>query len=296
MSAYFRALKDVALLDRDQERELARQLKKTGDRRVEQRLVEAHLRLVVRMAAEFHSDAISFADLVQEGNLGLLEAVRHYDPERGVRLSSYAAWWIRAYIMRAIVNNARLVRVGTTDAQRRVFFNLKRTEAALTADGLDASSDAVAARLGVTSRQARETIDRLHAPEVALDAPVRGDGRELLGDRFASSGADPETQVAEAELEARLHERLVDFRARLEQRDRELFDARWSDEQQETLSNFGARHRISRERVRQLEQRLLDRLRAEVGPLLSPAKTRRRRGRPARAERLELGLGLAAPR
>jgi RNA polymerase sigma-32 factor len=204
-------------------------------------------------------------DLIQEGNIGLMQAVKRYDPYRGVKLSSYAAWWIRAYILRFILNNWRLVKLGTTQAQRKLFFNLRKKRSELQALGIDPTNAEIAKQLDVPESEVEEMDARLQASEKSLDAPVGdSEGRAIAKvDMMPSATEGPESLMADGELQALLKEKLAAFRRTLEGKDKELaiFDERLVADEPLTLQELGDRFGISRERVRQLEQRLTGRLR-----------------------------------
>jgi RNA polymerase sigma-32 factor len=204
-------------------------------------------------------------DLIQEGNIGLMQAVKRYDPYRGVKLSSYAAWWIRAYILRFILNNWRLVKLGTTQAQRKLFFNLRKKRAELQAMGIDPTNAEIARQLNVPENEVADMDVRLQATEKSLDAPVGdSEGRSIAKvDMMPSAVEGPEALLADGELQALLKEKLGDFRKTLVGKDKELaiFDERLVADEPLTLQELGDRFGISRERVRQLEQRLTGRLR-----------------------------------
>jgi RNA polymerase sigma-32 factor len=265
MSAYLREVQRHKLLTPEETQELAVRFLKTQDSKVAAKLVTANLRLVVKIAYEYRRAYKNIMDLVQEGNIGLMQAVKRYDPYRGVKLSSYAAWWIRAYILRFILNNWRLVKLGTTQAQRKLFFNLKKARAELTAMGVDPSDAEVAKRLNVPESDVSEMEVRLQASEKSLDAPVGdADGRSITRvDMMPFSGAGPEAMMADGELQALLREKLDLFRATLAGKEKELaiFDERLVADDPLTLQQLGERFKISRERVRQLEQRLQGKLR-----------------------------------
>jgi RNA polymerase sigma-32 factor len=202
---------------------------------------------------------------VQEGNIGLMQAVKRYDPYRGVKLSSYAAWWIRAYILRFILNNWRLVKLGTTQAQRKLFFNLRKKRSELVAMGIDPTNKEIAKQLNVPESDVAEMDVRLAQSEKSLDAPVGdADGRAIAKiDMMPSVGAGPEAQMADNELQALVKGKLAEFRSALvgKEKDLAIFDLRLVADDPLTLQDLGDRFGISRERVRQLEQRLLGRLR-----------------------------------
>jgi RNA polymerase sigma-32 factor len=229
------------------------------------RLVTANLRLVVKIAYEYRRAYKNIMDLIQEGNIGLMQAVKRYDPYRGVKLSSYAAWWIRAYILRFILNNWRLVKLGTTQAQRKLFFNLRKKRAELQAMGIEPTNEEVAKALNVPENEVADMDVRLQASEKSLDAPVGdAEGRSIAKvDMMPSTAEGPETLMADNELQGLLKEKLAEFRKTLVGKDKELaiFDERLVSDEPLTLQELGDRFGISRERVRQLEQRLTGKLR-----------------------------------
>jgi RNA polymerase sigma-32 factor len=225
--------------------------------------VTANLRLVVKLAYEYRRAYKNIMDLVQEGNIGLMQAVKRYDPYRGVKLSSYAAWWIRAYILRFILNNWRLVKLGTTQAQRKLFFNLNKEKARLSTMGIEPSAAEIARRLGVEEQEVTDMDRRLSSGEMSLDAPV-GDteGRPVSRlEMMPTSLSGPDTVVAEGEIQQMVKAKLADFRTTLKGKDIQIFDDRLVAEDPLTLQQLGDRFGISRERVRQLEARLTGRLR-----------------------------------
>jgi RNA polymerase sigma-32 factor len=265
MSAYLREIQHYPLLTPEETQALSVKYVQTGDPVAAARLVTANLRLVVKIAYEYRRAYKNIMDLVQEGNIGLMQAVKRYDPYRGVKLSSYAAWWIRAYILRFILNNWRLVKLGTTQAQRKLFFNLRKKRAELQAMGIDPTDAEVAKALNVPEQDVTEMDARLASTEKSLDAPVGdSEGRSIAKvDLLPSAGEGPESLMAEGELQALLKDKLATFRSTLEGKDKELaiFDQRLVADEPLTLQELGDRFGISRERVRQLEQRLTARLR-----------------------------------
>src|SRR5712671_1704077 len=265
-----RYMADVArhpLLTREEEHELAVKFRETQDPRIAYRLVTANLRLVVKIAHEYRRAAFSLLDLIQEGNVGLMQAVQKYDPFRGVKLSSYAAWWIRAYILRYLMDNWRMVKLGTTQAQRKLFFNLRKEQDRLMAQGFEPAPKLLADRLDVTEQDVREMDQRLANDEFSLDTPVAGvdDARQTYGDRIVETARPAEEQLADEELRRIFKEKLAEFGKTLtDPKDRFLFEHRLSlpdGEEPMTLQEVGNRFGFTRERARQLEARLTDRLR-----------------------------------
>jgi len=263
MQQYLREVQRHSLLSPEDEHALAVKYVGTGDVSAAARLVTANLRLVVKIAYEYRRAYKNIMDLVQEGNIGLMQAVKRYDPYRGVKLSSYAAWWIRAYILRFILNNWRLVKLGTTQAQRKLFFNLNKEKARLGAMGIEPTAAEIARRLGVEEQEVSDMDRRLSSGEMSLDAPV-GDteGRPVSRlEMMPTSVSGPDTAVAEGEIQEMLRAKLADFRTTLKGKDVQIFDDRLVAEDPLTLQELGDRFGISRERVRQLEARLTGRLR-----------------------------------
>ncbi|MEO7034413.1 MAG: RNA polymerase factor sigma-32 [Polyangiaceae bacterium] len=266
LQAYMREVQRHPLLSADEEHKLAVDYVKGQDREVAARLVTANLRLVVKIAYEYRRAYRNMMDLVQEGNIGLMQAVKRYDPYRGVKLSSYAAWWIRAYMLRFILNNWRLVKVGTTQAQRKLFFNLNKEKARLTAMGIEPSHAEIAKRLSVTESEVTEMDRRLARADASLDATVNeADGRSTTRlELMPSSNATPD-QIAEgSEFSQLLHAQLDEFRKTLTGKDVDIFEKRVVADDPLTLQELGDQFGVSRERVRQLESRLMGKLREHL--------------------------------
>src|SRR6266851_34363 len=255
------------LLTREEEHKLAVKFARTHDPDIAYRLVTANLRLVVKIAHEYRRAAFSLLDLIQEGNVGLMHAVQKYDPFRGVKLSSYAAWWIRAYILRYLMDNWRMVKLGTTQAQRKLFFNLRKEQERLLAQGFEPVPKLLAERLDVSEQDVREMDQRLANDEFSLDAPVAGadDARQTYADRIVETARPAEDQLGDEELRRIFKEKLAEFGKTLtDPRDRFLFEHRLSlpdGEEPMTLQQVGDKYGFTRERARQLEARLTGRLR-----------------------------------
>jgi RNA polymerase sigma-32 factor len=263
LQAYLREVQRHPLLTPDEEKTLTVHYTKTGDVATAARLVTANLRLVVKLAYEYRRAYKNIMDLIQEGNIGLMQAVKRYDPYRGVKLSSYAAWWIRAYILRFILNNWRLVKLGTTQAQRKLFFNLNKEKSKLSALGIEPTAAEIASRLNVDEKEVLDMDRRLSSSEASLDAPV-GDveGRSIARvELMPSSQSDVETIFEAREVGELVHNRLQRFRETLKGKDIVIFDKRMAAEDPLTLQELGDEFGISRERVRQLEARLTTKLR-----------------------------------
>jgi RNA polymerase sigma-32 factor len=273
LQAYMHEVRRHPLLTPEQEHTLAVEYAKTGDVDIAARLVTANLRLVVKLAYEYRRAFKNMMDLVQEGNIGLMQAVKRYDPYRGVKLSSYAAWWIRAYMLRFILNNWRLVKIGTTQAQRKLFFNLSKEKAKLKALGIEPSHEEIAKRLNVAESDVIEMDRRLARSDASLDTPVASaDGRTTTRMELLPAGSDtPEVATENAELEEVLHEQLEAFRKTLTGKDVQIFEKRLVADEPLTLQQLGDEFGVSRERVRQLEARLTGKLREYLKKTLGDA-------------------------
>ena len=235
---------------------------RAGERGLEDRLVRSQLRLVVHLARRYRVPSQDFEDLVQQGAMGVVEAVRHFEAERGVRLSSYAAWWIRAYQLRYVMANHRLVKLGSTQAERRIFWGLGRARTSLRAAGMEDDPDALAASLGVTAEEVEAMASRMDSREVALDGRPGHEGRSC-GARLTSSEQSAEIRVERAQLVGLVRKEVRLLREQLDARDQTLLDARFCDDA-ESLADLGKQFGVSRERARQLEARVLGRLRSRV--------------------------------
>lgn len=264
LAAYMGEVRRHPLLTREEEHELAVRWIEQGDRDAGRVLVTSNLRLVVKIAHEYRRAYTNLLDLVQEGNVGLVRAVQKFDPYRGVKLSTYSGWWIRAYILKYILNNWRLVKIGTTQNQRKLFFNLRKQRDALLAAGVDPTPERIAKELDVSPKEVVEMERRLSGPDVSLDAPLGsedgGDGRTRL-DLIEDDHADPEVRVDAAEFKDLLQLKLREFGVDLKGRELEIFNDRVMAEEPMTLQDLGERWGVSRERARQIEKRLLTRLR-----------------------------------
>jgi RNA polymerase sigma-32 factor len=248
-------------ISREEEHELAVRWRERGDLEAARRLVLANLRLVVKIAMDYRRAWTSTLDLIQEGNLGLLQATHRFDPYRGVKLSSYAAYWIRAYILKYILDNIRMVRLGKTRAERKLFFRLNKERRELERRGFEPGPKLLAERLGVSERDVTDMQQRLSEPELALNAPVRRDGSSAeLGDFVAGSGTTAEQDVGDAQMRRVFMDRVREFAKELDDRDRRILEERILSEEPRTLQELGEAFGVTRERVRQLEARLVARL------------------------------------
>jgi RNA polymerase sigma-32 factor len=273
LDQYLREINRVSLLTVDEERRLARSFRDQNDKRAGHRLVEANLRFVVKVAFEYRSYGLRMADLIQEGNIGLMKAVQKFDPDKEIRLISYAVWWIRAYIQNYILKSWSLVKIGTTQAQRKLFFSLARTRheiermtpgAGLSDEAIDVAL--VAKRLKVRTSDVVEMTQRMEGRDLSLDAPV-ADGTSTHLEFTPADGEGQDEELAQAEEDALVNRRVSEAMSRLDPRERHIVEARVMGEGKETLRDLGQHFGFSRERARQLEIRALEKLRRDLEPL-----------------------------
>jgi RNA polymerase sigma-32 factor len=285
LRAYMAEVGRHPVLSRDEEHALAVKYRDTGDVDAAYRLVASNLRLVVKIAHEYRRSAFSLLDLVQEGNIGLMQAVKKYDPFKGVKLSSYAAWWIRAYIIRFIMDNWRLVKLGTTQAQRKLFFNLSKEREKLLARGIDPTPRLLARNLSVEEKDVEEMAARMGSEDVSLDQPLRADdegGRQTRLDRVSEGQPAPDEALGEEELRRIFREKLDAFATTItDPKEKYIFEHRLlpaDGTEPLTLQQVGDHFKLTRERARQIEAKLTARLRehmrAEIPDfeLLTPAE------------------------
>jgi RNA polymerase sigma-32 factor len=269
LRAYMAEVARHPVLSRDEEHALAVRYRETGDVDAAYRLVAANLRLVVKIAHEYRRTAFQLLDLVQEGNMGLMQAVKKYDPWKGVKLSSYAAWWIRAYIIRFVMDNWRMVKLGTTQAQRKLFFNLAREREKLLARGIEPTPRLLARNLQVEVKDVEEMSARMAADDLSLDAPLRGEdegSRQSHLDRVEATGTAPaDESIGDEQLRRVFREKLEVFaRTLTDEKERVIFAERLLPPDGKaplTLQEIGDRFRLTRERARQIEAKLTARLR-----------------------------------
>jgi len=262
LTQYMTQLRAYPPISREEEHELAVRWVETGDIDAARRLVLSNLRLVVKIAMEYRRAWTNVLDLIQDGNIGLLEAVQRYDPYRGVKLSSYAVYWIRAFILKHILDNFRMVRLGKTRAERKLFYRLNKEKRDLERQGFEVEPRLLADRLEVSEAEVIDMEQRLGEGDVSFNAPARKDeGGAEFGDFVPVEGATAEENVASSELQRVFHEKVREFAASLDERDRQIVEERILAEHPRTLRELGEEFGVSRERIRQLEASLVSRLR-----------------------------------
>jgi len=263
LQKYLMEISRYPLLTREEEHEIALRFKETGDPKAAYILVVSNLRLVVKIAMEYQRSWITnVLDLIQEGNIGLVQAVKKFDPLKGIRLSYYASFWIKAYILKYILDNWRLVKIGTTQAQRKLFFNLQKEKARLIAQGFNPDPKYLAKVLDVREKDILEMSERLALPERSLDYPPDEDYRYPLKDLIASQEVPVDQRLSNQEAREHFREKLKEFRKTLKGKERDIFENRLMAENPETLQEIGNRYGITRERTRQLEAKLIAKLKA----------------------------------
>jgi RNA polymerase sigma-32 factor len=285
LAMYLAEINRYPLLTVDEEQRLARLYAKNGDLDAAHKLVTSNLRFVVKVAYEYRSYGIKMADLIQEGNIGLMKAVQKFDADKGIRLISYAVWWIRAFIQNYILKSWSLVKLGTTQAQRKLFFSLARTRRELEKfDGTDnTASDekAIAKKLRVKPGEVLEMQQRMEGRDLSLDAPMGEDGGSSHVD-FVMDGADlPDAELAEQEERHIVQERVMEALGRLDPRERYIIEMRVMQDKPMTLKELGEHFGFSRERARQLEIRAKAKLETELGALMQDLFPDDERSQPA---------------
>jgi RNA polymerase sigma-32 factor len=261
LQIYLLQIKQYRLLSRDEEVELAQRVRDLNDEEAVNRLITSNLRLVVKIAMDHQRYwSKNLLDLIQEGNLGLLQAARKFDPSRGVKFSYYASFWIKAYMLKFIMDNSKLVKIGTTQRQRKLFFNLAREKARLMAEGFAPEPKLVAERLDVREEDVIEMTQRLEGGELSLDAPLGEDSGETYGAFLKDSSVSIDEQLTLKEQGVIFVQNLREFRKGLSKREADIFDNRIMAEDPKILKELGDKYQISKERVRQIQQRIIENL------------------------------------
>ena len=258
---YLQEISQHRLLSREETDELAKRFHEEGDPDAAYQLVTANLRLVVKVAMDFQKYWMqNFLDLIQEGNVGLVQAVKKFDPYRGVKFSYYAAYWIRAYILKFIMDNWRLVKIGTTQAQRKLFFSLNKEKKLLESQGFKPESKLLAERLGVKESEVIEMSQRMDNWDVSLESPVREDSEDEQKSFLPDIGPSVEESVADIEIKERMAEILDKLKNTLNEKEQTILAARLLSDEPLTLQDIADQFGISRERVRQIEANLLKKM------------------------------------
>jgi len=256
---YIQEVNKYPILSREEECELAQRFQENQDKEAAKRLVTAHLRLVVKIAMEYRTAYGNVLDLIQEGNIGLLRSIKTFDLAKGTRLASYASWWIRSYILKYILDNFRLIKIGTTQAQRNLFFNLMKEKKRIEAMGFKADPGLIAKRLNVKKSEVEEMDQRLTEGELSLDTPL-GDGNQSYADLLQDPALPIDEKLDQVNLHDFLLEKMSVFAKTLPPRELKIFQERLVAEVPLTLQQIADEYGISRERARQIEEKIKTRL------------------------------------
>jgi len=260
---YLAEIRSYPRLTREEENELAVRYVQKGDHAAAQKLATSSLRLVVRIAMDYRRSYLNLLDLIQEGNIGLLQGIRKYDPYRGVPFSAYAGYWIRAYLLKYLLDHWSLVRVGTTNIRRRLFYNLKREQERLRGLGVEAGPKLLAKNLGAEESDVIEVSQALQGRDVSIDQPVGRPGEEQDRSVWETMAADipgPEELVSRKEMQEILKSKISAFAASLKEKERYILENRLISEEPLTLQQIGDHFGTTREAVRQKEEKLIGRL------------------------------------
>ena len=261
LQRYLQEISQFPLLSREETEELAIRYRETGDAEAAYKLVSSNLRLVVKVAMDFQKYWMqNFLDLIQEGNVGLVQAAKKFDPYREVKFSYYAAYWIRAYILKFIMDNWRMVKIGTTQAQRKLFFSLNKERKLLEAQGFKPSTKLLAERLNVKETEVIEMSQRMDNWDMSLESPVREDSNDEQKDFIPHGGPSVEEVVAGREIKERMYDLLNDLQKSLNDKEQMILQTRLLSDEPQTLQDIADIFGISRERVRQIEANLLKKM------------------------------------
>lgn len=262
---YLQEISQYELLSREETDELAVKFRETGDQEAAYRLVSSNLRLVVKVAMDFQKYWMqNFMDLIQEGNVGLVQATKKFDPYRGVKFSYYAAYWIRAYVLKFIMDNWRLVKIGTTQAQRKLFFSLNKEKKLLESQGYQVEPKLLAERLNVKEKEVIEMSQRMDNWDVSLESPVRSDSDDEQKNFIPSNGPGVESMIASREIKAKLEKLLDVLKDKLNSKEKMILEERLLNDEPMTLQTIADKFNISRERVRQIEVNLLKKMKKYI--------------------------------
>ena len=265
LQRYLQEISQFPLLSREETEELAIHYKETGDAEAAYKLVSSNLRLVVKVAMDFQKYWMqNFLDLIQEGNVGLVQAAKKFDPFREVKFSYYAAYWIRAYILKFIMDNWRMVKIGTTQAQRKLFFSLNKERKLLESQGFKPDTKMLAQRLNVKETEVIEMSQRMDNWDVSLESPVREDSDDEQKDFIPHAGPSVEEVVAGREIKERMYDILNDLQKSLNDKERTILQTRLLSDEPQTLQDIADIFGISRERVRQIEVNLLKKMKKHL--------------------------------
>ena len=263
LAAYLHEIRKYGELSEEEEHDLAQHYKKTSDPAAAYRLITSNLKVVVKVAMRFRREWQNTMDLIQEGNVGLMHAVKNFDPFRGVRLPVYAKWWIKAYILKYILDNWRLVKIGTTNTRRKLLYNLNKEKEKLEREGFTPSSKLLAERFGVDEKEVIEVQAGLGASDISMDTPLKEDS-DLAPSHFLSDGTHPGEEVEVEQFRELLRKTVDAFAETLKPVEREIIENRILSDDPLSLQEIGDRYQVTREAIRQAEQRMLKKLKVHL--------------------------------
>jgi len=270
LKKYLSEVSKYPVLTREEELEISTRVFKEKDKAAAQKLAISNLKLVVKISLEYYNTYLNILDLIQEGNVGLLHAVKKYNPYKGTKFSTYASFWIRAYILKYIMDSWSLVKVGTTQGQRKLFYRLNKEKQKLEALGVYPAPKLLASTLDVKEEEVEDMEKRLAYTDISLEAPVHDESDDTIMDMM-KSGENVEEVVAEKEKSEIIAKKVAEFKKTLNDKELYIFEQRIMAEESSTLQEIGARFKISRERVRQIENRVLkkfkERFKGEIADL-----------------------------
>jgi RNA polymerase sigma-32 factor len=263
VQSYLSEIRRYRLLTREEEVELGKRIQEDNDQEAAYIMTTSNLRLVVKIAFEFQRIWMqNLLDLIQEGNIGLVQAVKKFNPYKNVKFSYYASFWIKAYILKFIMDNWRMVKIGTTQGQRKLFFRLKKEKQQLLEEGFNPEPKLLSERLGVSEKEIISMDQRLDNWDLSLDEPLKDDSNTKRVDFIQVETDSTEDEVAQKEIESILHEKIDEFKKSLNLRELEIFDKRIFSDSPETLQEIGEEFNVSRERIRQIESNIIKKMRA----------------------------------
>ncbi len=262
LDRYLAEVRRYPFLSKEEELRLFHEYRVKGNQDAAVKLILANLRVAVAIASEYAHTGADRMDLIQEGNVGFMQAIKKFDVSRNVRFYAYAAWWVRAYILRYLLNSHRLVKIGTTQEQRKLFYNLKKEKARLERLGFVPDAKMIADRLQVRERDVLEMDQRLNGWELSLDQPISRDGNgETFLDMLPSQASGIDEVLAKAELRTLFRKKLGEFSQTLPERDEDILRNRLLSETPLTLEEIGRKYSITKERSRQIEAKIIKKLR-----------------------------------
>lgn len=265
VARYLAEIRKYPLLTKEEEQALALKYHETGDREAAQKLVTSNLRFVVKIAMEYSKFGAKMIDLIQEGNMGLMQAVKEFNPHKGVRLITYAVWWIRGHIQEFLMRHYSMVRIGTTHNQRKLFYELQRSRAQLERMGMESGLLQISGRLGIDENEVKEMSERVFHRDVSLDKPASPDDKATMHDITAGIDVvDAEEEVIRHEELQMLNKNIDEIRPHLNERELYVLEKRLLADEPITLQEIGDKYGVTREAARQLETRLIDKIKKQM--------------------------------